>query len=148
MNRPAGFTLIEVVSVTALIALAFVAMTPMLIGVADANRLDAASERIADLDARARLLAASGSGAVLEQSGGRWTVHANSPDQPGDHVIAWETGEITIALMTPDREPVERIAFDRRGRSIDYLVRIEHESGLRVLNVAGLTGWVKRDNGS
>lgn len=136
-----GFTLVEILAVVALIALVFITTAPTLVGVAGAGSLGVATEQFIDLDARARLLASTGCGAVLEQDGGGWVVRSGAADG-SDPVVQWRPLGVSITLRSLQGDVITGIRYDTRGRSVDYLARIDHADGLRRVSVAGLTGWV------
>lgn len=136
-----GFTLVEILAVVALIALVFITTAPTLVGVAGTGSLDAATERFIDLDARARLLASTGCGAVLEQDDGGWVVRSGAADG-SDPVAQWRPRGVSISLRSLQGDIITGIRYNTRGRSVDYLARIDHDGGFRRVSVAGLTGWV------
>lgn len=143
--RRHAFTLIETLAVVALIGLAAVVMTPMLVGATDATRLDDASRRFLDLDARARQLARRDSGVELRTQSGsvRLTVGGEREEET---VLTWQHGEhIAIEAASVDGESIERVSYDRAGRSQDLDITISVGGMRRSVRIAGLTGWIDRE---
>lgn len=143
--RRHAFTLIETLAVVALIGLAAVVMTPMLVGATDATRLDDALRRFLDLDARARLLARQESGVEIHLQSGSIGLSVGG-ERDAEIISIWQHGErITIEAVSVEGDPIERVSYDRVGRSQDLDVSVIVGDTRRSVWIAGLTGWVERE---
>lgn len=145
--RRGAFTLIEVLAVVTIVALATAALTIGL-GAADANaRLRALTADLIDLDARARLLARTDG-----------TCELRFPRDEAEREVALvlvshEDAFSTVVLpmsaraeaRTLDGDPLEAVRFDRSGRTPDYSITVSMGDLTAAWTVAGLTGWIERE---
>lgn len=144
-GSPRGFTLIEVLTVVTILAIATAAMTVGLAS-ADANaRLRALGADLVDLDARARLLARTDGACELrlpsEQD--RSVALALVGSDEAFTTIALPRGA-RLEASTTASDALETIRFDRSGRSFDYEVIVTFDDLSATWAVAGLTGWVEK----
>jgi hypothetical protein len=143
-------TLIEVLAVVCIIALAASVTMVGLIGASDEARLWAALDECRRLDARARLLAC--------MEGPMLIVAENDPEGLNVARIGAE-GQPLMRAAAPagwswhlrDPSGIERaaVSIDARGRSDDYVIQLLRPAAAdaraveRRLRVAGLTGWIQ-----
>jgi prepilin-type N-terminal cleavage/methylation domain-containing protein len=140
-----AFTLIEVLAVVTILAIATAAMTVGLAS-ADANaRLRAFRADLIDLDARARLFARTEGACDI-----RFPLEAEQTI-----VLARLGNEEPLATVTlphaarveaqaTGRDALKIVHVDRSGRSVDYRVTVTMGDLSTAWTVAGLTGWVER----
>ena len=143
MNHKPAFTLIETLAVVTLIGLAAVVLTPMLLGATDSSRIDDAMRRVLDLDARARLIAQRELGATFVIEDGVCSIVTDGVTGE-TRFSSWRHGSVTqIELRDEDGKQLERITYDASGRTLDFRVSVAWGSLSRVVDVAGLTGWIE-----
>ncbi len=140
-----AFTLTEVLAAVTIVAIATAALTVGL-GAADSNaRLRSLTADLIDLDARARLLAKTDRVCELRLP----------PETEPEVVLAlvrqdgrFSTVQLPqgarVQATTLDDQPLEVIRFNRSGRTLDYRVTVTLEELTSEWTVAGLTGWVER----
>lgn len=139
-----AFTLIEALATVVLLGLAAAMLTPLVASGSESSIADNAIHRFLDLDARARLLAQSGSGAVLTRSGeSTWQVFI-PPDDMADPVLGWRGPNLMqIAVRDEEGLDIDRLTYDTAGRTIDFSVTVATDTLLRTVHVAGLSGWTR-----
>lgn len=134
MIRP-GYTLIEVLAVVALLGLVAVLVAPSLTRAVMTDPVARGARLARDADRAARQHAV-GQGAVLSLRDGRLvTTVAKEPiastPMPDGTTVRWRAVDDT---------PLEAVAFDRGGRSVDLLVEISSPTQQRRYRILGLTG--------
>ena len=137
-----AFTLIEALATVVLLGLAAAMLTPLVASGSEISIADNAIHRFLDLDVRARLLAQSGSGAMLTRSGETtWQVFI-PPDDMSDPVLGWR-GPNRMQVTIRDKEglAIDRLQYDIVGRTKDFSVTVATDTLRRTVHVAGLTGW-------
>lgn len=139
-----GFTLLELLAVSALLALVASAISLGVSSSTRASQFAAASASLQDVDARARLLARS-EGAVLlriEEGGRRvGVVKAESRERLAE--VALPIG--MTAWLGSAGASGERL-FDCSGRTEDYRVELRGLEGeTSAWRVSGATGWITNE---
>lgn len=144
-----GLTLAELLAVVVLLGLVMALGAPRLASSAGAAEMTAFEAAWRDLDAKARLLARSGQSGVtlwlaLDQ---RALVLCRGEDERVSSAAV--PPGMTVALVRSREQHLTAITFDARGCSPDYALRLGDVNGHlhRTWRVAGLTGWIERDNG-
>lgn len=140
-HRRHGLSLVEMMAVTALIALVGAIGTVPLAAAGDAARMRAFIADLHRIDAHARHLArttAPGNGPVVMTIQLDVTVRVDQ-----ETTIRSGVPEDMTAHLRVDNATVESISWDRRGCGPDYTVAI-HRDGLPAshVHVYGLTGWM------
>ena len=109
----------------------------------DQGRWHAAVAQCRDLDGRARLHASVEGPLVLDvdQDGGRLWLHRRGASGAVAELILPSGVRVEVR---PER-PAEVVEFDRRGRSPDYLLRLDGDDRHVTLTVCGLTGLVTEE---
>lgn len=141
--RP-GLTLIEVMAVVTLLAIAAAIATAGLSSAHEAVQLREAVSVFRNADAQARFLASTGDQVILRIGEESNTVELRSDGM--DEVRTFTLGtHVSAGLL--DRAGVARIdvvRIDRRGQSTDYRVSLRVGERAETLRVSGLTGWVEQ----
>ncbi len=143
-NAP-GFTVLELLAVVSLLSLAM-ALGATRLGVAtDQAHLSRALADLLEMDARARLLGRSG-GAVCLSLGSDPARLVLVCARAGDILQATALPrDVLVRLTDPlSREALDKIRFDRAGRSCDYWVEVRLGDAQERRTVAGLTGLVAK----
>ena len=133
-----------------LIGLAAIVMTPMLAGATESTRLDDPVRRFLDLDARARLLSHHESGVALHIKDNACVIviDAGRDNQDPDPIMQWShSDQLRVKIESADAGPIDSIAYDRGGRSVDFDVIISAGELRRSVSISGLTGWVEEKRG-
>lgn len=137
----AGFTLLEVLAVVALLSMVTAALTVHLASVSESARFRAAEARLLDLDARARLLARSATTVLLAVAdGGRaLTLSEVRTGAPLARVDLDEGASVTLEV-----EPNQSwVLIDRLGRSVDYELELQSGEQKSRWSIAGGSGWTE-----
>jgi hypothetical protein len=91
----------------------------------------------------------------MSQSGER-VVLTTTRDRDGVVLRAVSDSDVLGAIALPlgvrvhmqvRDQPIAAIRFDGLGQSLDYTIILEHDTDIRVLEIAGLTGFI-REGGS
>lgn len=136
-------TLIEVLAVVVIAAMAATVGAIGLFGATDTAALQEASAWIRDADQRARLLAKTHGPIVLELLDTEVVIRSTDQQEP---LSRYELPQsVRVTLTEPDgNKAVSAIPFDALGRSDDYLLIVERGQTQRIWAVAGTTGWMKQ----
>lgn len=136
-------TLIEVLAVVVIAAMAATVGAVSLSGAADTAALQEASAWIRDADQRARLLAKTHGPIVMELQDTE--VVLRSPDQQEPFSRYELPSSVQITFSEPrGNKAISAITFDALGRSDDYLLIVQRGQTQRIWSVAGTTGWMKQ----
>ena len=130
-----AFTLLEVLIVVVLLALAAALGAHAMLGAGEVASWKSAEAALREFDARARMLARRDGGVVIGQ------------DAAKESLVARANGAPVVALVLPQRarafvEGGRPLPIDRLGRSGDATYRIEIDGFIRRVRVAGLTGQI------
>lgn len=137
-----AFTLIEALATVVLLGLAAAMLTPLVASGSESSIADNAIHRFLDLDVRARLLAQSGSGAVLIRSdGATWQVSTPPDDMADPFLVGRGPSRMQIAVRDEEGLDIDRLTYDTAGRTKDFSVTVATDTLRRTVHVAGLTGW-------
>jgi len=144
-SRAGGFTLLEVLAVVVILS---VAASVTLVGLSSAGdevAMRGTRSSLKELDAKARLYARTGQGAVLRvDDSGAIEVLALGPEG-GRIARAFINPQIQVTLEVIDSaEP--GIRFDRLGKSPDYGVVLESATRKESWHVCGSSGWFSKEN--
>lgn len=136
--RPRGFTLFETLLVAVLLGLlASMGMRGLLESTSSPTHT---LRRFAAIDAEARLTA---------RRSGPCTLSLERDEDERLTVLVLTVGErerlFELGAGVEVSGGAMAIAYDRHGQSVDYVVRVPGH--LRVLRIAGLTGWSEIDGG-
>jgi prepilin-type N-terminal cleavage/methylation domain-containing protein len=141
-----AFTLLEVLAVIVLIAVATAAVATGFSGAVGMARLRQSAATMQDLDRKARL-------AAITEGAVRLLVDNSEPAQ----ATVWRLGAheslfratfppgVAVRLSDASGAPLDGVWFDSRGRSLDYAVTCSLGSAGFGWTVAGLTGWTSGD---
>lgn len=145
-RHEAGLTLIEVLVTTVLLALVAAALLGQTNGeVHDRARLRALSRELRDIDARARLIAKSGTRVFLSHEAERGVMTLSERGDRGHRtpLVARPLDEGARCVLLVDRlRPAHEVSFDPPGTSRDYSLELSIGDRRTRLDVSGLTGWV------
>lgn len=149
--RLRALTLIEMLAVVCLVALAAV-LTLTGLGAASADaQLRAALSECRQFDARLRLLArADGPVMITVTDEGHLlrAGHAGGGETTAPMMRVLAPSGWSVRLLDSEGNPISQLLIDARGCSDDYMLELRAEEGSdgspesRRLRVAGLTGWV------
>ena len=132
--------MLELLAVVVLISLVFSVAGVRLAATSTHAKLHAATARLRDLDAHARLVARSGEPTVLrlDVQQHRMRVHSIRSSELVSSMQLPE--EISAEIMTSSGQ--EAIVFDRLGRSQEYRVTLRAGETVITWEVYGLTGYM------
>ncbi len=133
-----AFTLMEVLAVVVLLAIGASVATVSLAGASDAAAAERAISLIRDADARARLLSARGQAVSLQVSDRTRIIVVT---ENGDRRTYDFADSSRLYLLDHDDHEITSVHFDARGRSQDYTVMCQSNTGTQRVRFAGLTGW-------
>lgn len=144
-GRRRGLTLIELLAVVVILSMVAGVATVGLAGTSDAAQMQAAVAGWKDLDARARITARSLGPVTLaiDAEGTRLVVRASGGGGGGgsERLAEYQFPRGATGHMEGEG-PIDRIEFDRQGRSIDYEVAVALADRVERFSVRGLTGAV------
>lgn len=137
------FTLIELLAVVALSAMALSIAGVHLAAGADEARFSAAVARLRDLDAQARL-------GTTPHSATRIEVSRNATEGSTRIVLTTAGEQLALVELAPDvvvsfrtdGQEGNAVEFEARGRSEDYVVEVGLHDRRVQWHVCGLTGWI------
>lgn len=140
--RP-GLTLIEVMAVVTLLAIAAAVATAGLSGAHEAAQLQEAVSVFRNADAQARFLASTGDHVLLRIGEEPNTVELRSVGI--GHVRTFTLGtHVSAGLLDRAGDArIDVVRIDRLGQSWDYRVSLRVGERTGTLRVSGLTGWVE-----
>jgi hypothetical protein len=142
--------------VLAVVVIASAGSAVLLTSLANADQHAALVEVISrwqDMDRRGRLLAQTEGRAIIllaDHDGCVLTLRparemSNHPAPAPLSQYAWRHGS-AVVFAGDSGQQLERIEFDRQGRSIDYTAIVTMDSTLAQRHVCGLTGWVMKQD--
>lgn len=136
-----GYTLIELMAVVVIMALAAGFLLPNVAATSDAARCRAIAAQLQDLDRKARLLARS-EGRVEFKFDPQAQMFVLTATDSNQQLAALAIERGTIIVLTTEHAAAS-VLFDRAGRSEDYAMVIQRESNRSAFYVAGATGLMR-----
>lgn len=146
MNRARtnpGYLLVELLGAIILIAIAAAVIVPGVVIRSEPSAVNRACAQIADLDRRARIASIADGPVVMALD-----AEANVLSLTNAHErITAAPIERSVFILDRDDRPIQRVEFDRLGRSADYTVQIRSDSDrTSVLHIDGFTGHMHRED--
>ncbi len=132
-----GYLLVELLGAVVLIVIAAAVIVPGVVNRSESSVIDRACAQIADLDRRARTVSIADGPVVLAIEPEMQRLRLIGPSGP----VASASLGLDVYILDRDNRTVQRVEFDRLGRSTEYTVYIH--SGMKrstILRFNGFTG--------